>query len=90
VVNNKLESEKMPMNRGTARDSGHGRTPLAAAIAEHFAKKQPVKSTSLHFSGKTPREGGQGALIAFWQCYHLNNIMVKCILYRKERGPNGK
>ncbi|RJR38577.1 MAG: hypothetical protein C4567_12495 [Deltaproteobacteria bacterium] len=90
MATDEIEPEKLLVNKEKLREADQGMTPLATEIARHFARRRPAKAPPGRPPAKVPEEKEQTALIAFWQCYHLNDVMVKCILYRKERGPNGK
>lgn len=86
----KIEPDGRFVNQETLGEVDQGMTPLAAEVARHFAKRRPAKSSALRLTRKAPGAKEQGALIALWHCYHLNDIMVKCIIYGKKRGLNGK
>lgn len=86
----KIDSKKPQMNREKLTDTDHGLSPLALAVVKELAKIKARQSKPFIATGKGRRDKGQGALIASWQCFYLNNIMVKYLLYGKDRGSNGK
>jgi hypothetical protein len=57
--------------------------PLAAIIAEQFAKRGPTPFLFNPFN-KTLTEKERRSAIAFWQCFYLNGILVKCIHKEEE------
>ena len=60
--------------------------PLAAIIAEQFAKKGPAPFLPDQVN-KAPDEKERHSAIAFWQCFYLNNILVRCIYKEAEKIP---
>ena len=86
----KIDSEKPRMNREKLKDTDHGLSPLALAVIKELAKIKARQSKPFNLTAKRRRDKGQGTLIASWQCFYLNNIMVKYLLYGKDRGSNGK
>ncbi len=78
------------MKQAELNNTKHGLTPLAAAVIKEMAKIKVGESKPFSLTAKGRRDKGQGALIASWQCFYLNNIMVKYMIYGKVRGSNGK
>lgn len=90
VAKKKFEPEKPLLHKVAAGNSEHGKTPLAAAIARHLAETRPAKSASFHLAEKAPGEKERGAMIACWQCFYLNNVLIKCIYPEKEEVVHGE
>lgn len=79
------------MYQGTVGNIDHGKTPLAAAIAKHLAERRLAKYVPFDPAGKAPGEKERGAMITFWQCFYLNNILIKCMhTEEKEEVVHGK
>ncbi|MBI4642427.1 MAG: hypothetical protein HY790_06080 [Deltaproteobacteria bacterium] len=53
------------------------KAPLAAVIAKHFAKRGPAPFLPNQVN-KAPDEKERRCTIAIWQCFYLNNILIKC------------